>query len=72
MTALTQVNPWVVFAVASVAVFLVSVDATIAVAAFPSLRGSFADTSPATLSSVLKRVAGVQVQDFQVERIVIR
>ena len=53
MTALTQVNPWVVFAVASVAVFLVSVDATIAVAAFPSLRGSFTDSSPATLSWVL-------------------
>jgi EmrB/QacA subfamily drug resistance transporter len=47
------VNPWVVFAIASAAVFLVSVDATIAVAAFPALRASFADTSPATLSWVL-------------------
>jgi MFS family permease len=46
-------SPWVVFAIASAAVFLVSVDATIAVAAFPALRGSFADTSPATLSWVL-------------------
>jgi EmrB/QacA subfamily drug resistance transporter len=46
-------NPWVVFAIASAAVFLVSVDATIAVAAFPALRTSFADTSPATLSWVL-------------------
>ena len=69
---MTPVNPWVVFVNASAAVFLASVDATIAVVAFPTLRGSFADTSPATLSSVLKRVAGVQVQDFQVERIVIR
>jgi EmrB/QacA subfamily drug resistance transporter len=46
-------NPWVVFAIASAAVFLVSVDATIAVAAFPALRSSFADSSPATLSWVL-------------------
>lgn len=46
-------NPWVVFAIASAAVFLVAVDATIAVAAFPALRSTFADTSPATLSWVL-------------------
>jgi EmrB/QacA subfamily drug resistance transporter len=46
-------NPWVVFAIASAAVFLVSVDATIAVAAFPALRASFSETSPATLSWVL-------------------
>lgn len=46
-------DPWVVFAIASAAVFLVSVDATIAVAAFPALRSSFAETSPATLSWVL-------------------
>ncbi len=36
--AMTQVNPWVVFAIASAAVFLVSVDATIGVAASPALR----------------------------------
>ncbi len=35
---MTQVNPWVVFAIASAAVFLVSVDATIGVAASPALR----------------------------------
>jgi EmrB/QacA subfamily drug resistance transporter len=46
-------NPWVVFAIAGAAVFLVSVDATIAVAAFPALRTSFAETSPTTLSWVL-------------------
>lgn len=46
-------GPWVVFAIASAAVFLVSVDATIAVAAFPALRASFTETSPATLSWVL-------------------
>lgn len=45
--------PWVVFAIASSAVFMVSVDATIAVAAFPALRADFAGTSPATLSWVL-------------------
>lgn len=46
-------NPWAVFAIASAAVFLVAVDATIAVAAFPALRSSFPQTSPATLSWVL-------------------
>jgi hypothetical protein len=38
-------------------VFLVSVDATIAVAAFPALRSSFAETSPETLSWVLNAYA---------------
>ncbi len=47
------VNPWVVFAIASAVVFLVSVDATIAVAAFPALRATFAETPPTTLSWVL-------------------
>jgi len=46
-------TPWSVFAVAGAAVFVVSVDATIAVAAFPALRSSSVDTSPATLSWVL-------------------
>lgn len=46
-------NPWVIFAIAGAAVFLVSVDATIAVAAFPALRGAFVEASPATLSWVL-------------------
>jgi EmrB/QacA subfamily drug resistance transporter len=46
-------GPWVVFAIASAALFLVSVDATIAVATFPALRSSFSQTSPATLSWVL-------------------
>jgi EmrB/QacA subfamily drug resistance transporter len=50
---MTTTNPWIVFAIASAAVFLVSVDATIAVAAFPALRASLSDTSPATLSWVL-------------------
>lgn len=46
-------DPWGLYAIASAAVFLVSVDATIAVAAFPALRSSFSQTSPATLSWVL-------------------
>jgi MFS family permease len=50
---MTAVNPWVVFAVSSAAVFLVSVDATIAVAAYPALRQSFAEASPSDLSWVL-------------------
>jgi MFS family permease len=47
------VNPWVVFAIASGALFLASVDATIAVAAFPALRTAFSDASPSDLSWVL-------------------
>jgi hypothetical protein len=50
-------GPWVVFAIASAAAFQVSVDATIAVAAFPALRSSFSQTSPATLSWVLNAYA---------------
>ena len=48
-----RTSPWAIFAIASAAVFLVAVDATIAVAAFPALRSSFQGTSPATLSWVL-------------------
>lgn len=50
---MAQTNPWMVFAIASAAVFLVSLDATIAVAAFPDLRRSFTETTPAQLSWVL-------------------
>lgn len=50
---MATVKPWVVFAVSSAAVFLVSVDATIAVAAFPALRQYFAQASPSDLSWVL-------------------
>ncbi len=46
-------DPWATFAIAGTAVFLVSVDTSIAVAAFPALRSAFAETSPATLSWVL-------------------
>ena len=50
---MTAGNPSGIFAVSSAAVFLVSVDATIAVAAFPALRLSFADAAPSDLSWVL-------------------
>lgn len=48
-----DVSPWTVFRLSCCAVFLVSLDATIAVAAFPALREGFADTTPAALSWVL-------------------
>ncbi len=46
-------SPWPVFFTACVAVFLVSVDATVLFAAFAALRQSFAGTSAADLSWVL-------------------
>lgn len=45
--------PWPVFFTACVAVFLVSVDATVLFAAFAQLRGSFAGSSAADVSWVL-------------------
>lgn len=46
-------SPWGVFAVAAGAVFVVSLDATIMIAAFPALRDVFAPAPPSTLSWVL-------------------
>ena len=46
-------SPWPTFAIASVAVFLVSLDATVLYAAFPALRSAFPDASPPDLSWVL-------------------
>jgi EmrB/QacA subfamily drug resistance transporter len=46
-------SPWPVFRIASIAVFLVSIDATVLYAAFPALRRAFADVTPADLSWVL-------------------
>src|SRR4051812_787065 len=46
-------SPWPVFWVASIAGFLVSVDATVLYAAFPALRRAFSDATPADLSWVL-------------------
>ncbi|WP_058087718.1 MFS transporter [Aquabacterium parvum] len=46
-------SPWPVFFTACIAVFLVSVDATVLFAAFAALRLSFAGTSAADLSWVL-------------------
>lgn len=46
-------RPWRTFAIASTAVFLVSLDATVLYAAFPALREAFAPVTPADLSWVL-------------------
>jgi len=46
-------SPWPVFWVASIAVFLVSLDATLLYAAFGALRAGFPTASPADLSWVL-------------------
>jgi EmrB/QacA subfamily drug resistance transporter len=48
-----QTSPWPVFWVASVAVFLVSLDSTMLFAAFGALRQAFIGVSPAELSWVL-------------------
>lgn len=45
--------PWAVFGLVAVAVFLVSLDATIVLAAFPALRAAFPEVTPATLSWAL-------------------
>ena len=46
-------SPWPIFRIASLAVFLVSLDSTVVVAAFPALRAAFVGVSPADLSWVL-------------------
>jgi EmrB/QacA subfamily drug resistance transporter len=46
-------SPWRTFAIACVAVFLVSIDATVLYATFPALRAAFQDATPADLSWVL-------------------
>jgi MFS family permease len=48
-----RASPWTVFGLVAVAVFLVSLDATIVLAAFPALRHAFPAVAPATLSWVL-------------------
>ena len=48
-----EAHPWPTFWAASGAVFLVSLDATIAVAAFPALRAEFPAATPALLSWTL-------------------
>jgi hypothetical protein len=42
-------SPWQVFRIASIAVFLVSIDATVLYAAFPALRGAFPGATAAVL-----------------------
>ena len=50
---MTSESPWRTFAIASIAVFLVSIDATILYATFPALRAAFSTATPADLSWVL-------------------
>jgi EmrB/QacA subfamily drug resistance transporter len=51
---MTDMRPaWLTFAVAAAAVFMVSLDATVAVAAFPALRAAFGESSVSTLSWVI-------------------
>ena len=51
--ARTDVSPWPVFWIASIAVFLVSMDSTMLFAAFRTIQASFAGTSAADMSWVL-------------------
>ena len=46
-------NPWRLFAIMSAAAFMVSLDATAVVAAFPALRASYDSVSPGALAWVL-------------------
>jgi MFS family permease len=46
-------TPWRVFGIASIAVFLVSIDTTVLFAAFGALRAGFPDSTAADLSWVL-------------------
>lgn len=48
-----EASPWPTFFVASVAIFMVSMDTTVLYAAFAALRASFPDSSPAQLSWVI-------------------
>lgn len=42
----TAVSPWFVFALSGVAVFLVSLDATVMVAAYPALVAEYRSVTP--------------------------
>ena len=53
VTARPQASPWPVFWIASIAVFLVSLDSTMLFAAFSAIRAGFPGTSPADMSWVL-------------------
>jgi len=46
-------SPWITFAIAAAAVFVVTLDATALIAAFPALREDFAGSSPAAISWTL-------------------
>src|SRR5690349_18724421 len=46
-------SPWLALAVTSLAIFAVNLDTTVLFVAFPAIRRTFADVSPAELSWVL-------------------
>lgn len=49
----TTTRPWRTFAIACIAVFLVSIDSTVLYAAFPALRAAFSEATPGDVSWVL-------------------
>jgi EmrB/QacA subfamily drug resistance transporter len=53
MMAQVNPSPWTVFRIIALAIFLVSLDATIVVAAFPALRNEFRISLPTDLSWVM-------------------
>jgi len=53
LSRLDRPSPWSVFRLTAIAVFLVSLDATVVLAAFPALRAAFPAASPAELSWVI-------------------
>ena len=53
MKSSPPLSPWRTFAIASIAIFLVSIDATVVYAAFPALRRAFPDIAVGDLSWVL-------------------
>lgn len=59
---LDTASPWPVFGVASVAVFLVSMDGTMLFAAFSALRAGFPQATAADLSWVLNAYTHAPVQ----------
>ena len=53
ITPQSSPSPWPIFLTASIAVLLISIDATVLYAAFPALSQAFSDASPSDLSWVL-------------------
>lgn len=52
-TNITYTNPWPVFAIASLATFLISIDSTILYTAFSNIAASFPEANPVNISWVM-------------------